>query len=111
MASVVDERPASAASAAGRPRAEKSTRSRRSTGAVRWLIPTSSRCMRLKVVALRQKIADRHEIQQHDRETNRGKVGRPAATPANTPRREKLEGVYEPADERDENLRVLQRHR
>src|SRR5205807_4069369 len=93
-------------SAGSRPRAWKSTRSRRSTGAVRWLRPTSSRCIS-EIVALREEIADRHEIQQHDRKAERREVRRAPPAPPNPPRREQLERIHAPAHERDEDLRVV----
>src|SRR6187431_1452068 len=72
--------PDSAVSARSTPRAEKSSRSRSSIGAVRWLTPTRSSCM-LEVVARREKVAHGHEVQQHDAEANRRQQRRAPAAP------------------------------
>src|SRR5215510_10781721 len=105
-------RAASACRARARPRAWKSTRSRSSTGAVRWLMPTRKTCIRgLKIMALRQEIANRDQIQQHEGKAERRQIRRPPSAPADPPRREELERVHGPAHERDEDLGVVQRHR
>src|SRR4249919_519807 len=109
-ASRAEPRRARARNASLTPRAWKSSRSRSSTGAVRWLIPTSSSCT-LEVVALREEIGNRHEIEQHDHEPERRKIGGPPSAPADPPRREQLEGIHEPAQQRHEDFRVLERHR
>src|SRR5262245_43522864 len=64
----------------------------------------------LEVVTSRQEIADRHEIEQYDREPERRKIGRTAATPADATRGEQLERIHGPAQERDEDLGILERH-
>ena len=61
-------------------------------------------------MALRHEIADRHEIEQHDREAERRQIGRAAAAPADRARGEQLERIDRPADDGDEDLRILQRH-
>ena len=58
----------------------------------------------------RQEVADRHEIQEHDREPQSRQVRRPPPSPADPPRRERLERIDRPGDDRDEDLRVLERH-
>ena len=62
-------------------------------------------------MALRQKVANRHEIQQHDREAESRQVRRPTSAPADAPRREDFERVHRPANECDEDLGIVQRHR
>src|SRR5258707_7922246 len=64
-----------------------------------------------KVMALREEVADRHEVEQYDREADGREVRRAPSTPPDAARREQLEGVYEPADDREEDFRILQRHR
>src|SRR5580704_942196 len=109
-ASRVEPRAASACSARSMPRTWKSRRSRSSTGAVLWLIPTSSRCMvrTSEVVTPGEEIADRQKIEQHDREADRRQIGGPPAAPADPGRREQLERVHRPADERHEDFRILE---
>src|SRR6266540_2912628 len=65
----------------------------------------------LEVMASRQKITDRHQIQQHDRKAERGQICDAPAAPPDPSRGKQLEGVHDPAHERDEDLRILQRHR
>src|SRR5262249_30886091 len=63
-----------------------------------------------EVMTAREEIADRNEVQQHDTETERRQIRGAAAAPSD-PAREQLERVHRPADERNEDLRILQRHR
>src|SRR5678815_4510481 len=52
-----------------------------------------------EVMALRHEIADRHEIEQHDREAERRQIGRATAAPADAARGEQLERVDRPAED------------
>src|SRR5215207_3030719 len=100
-------RPASAGSS---PTRAKSSRSLSSTGVVRWLIPTVKRRM-LEVVALRQEVPDGQKVEEDDDKANRRDPGRPPPTPADHAPRIKGEGIHAPAHQRDQDLRVCQRHR
>ena len=51
----------------------------------------------IEVMALRQEVADRHEVQQHDREPERRQLRRAAAAPADRAAREQRERVDAPA--------------
>src|SRR3954470_22166485 len=84
-ASASPRRSLSEAKASSMPRAAKSRRSRSSTGAVRWLTPSRSRCIEWRsseVMAAREEIAHGQEIQQNDGESDGGEPGGAPATPA-----------------------------
>ena len=61
-------------------------------------------------MALGEEIANRDEIEQHDREADRREICGAAPAPADAARREQLERVDEPAEDSGENLRILQGH-
>src|SRR3954470_2848149 len=98
-------REASADNAGSTPWRAKSTVSRSSTGAVRWLTPTvSSRIS--EVVAPRQEIPDRNKVEQDDHESDRRQPRRALAAPADHLPREQREGVHRPREQRHPNLGI-----
>src|SRR5258706_8920374 len=65
----------------------------------------------LEIMAARQKITDRHEIEEDNRKADRRQIRRAASTPADPARREHLERIDRPADDREEDFRILELHR
>ena len=70
-----------------------------------------SQILKSKVVTPRQEIADRHQVQQYDREAERREVRRATPAPADATRGKQLERIHRPAEERDEDLGIAERHR
>src|SRR5262245_50943467 len=88
-ASLIDGRAAIAPAAALRSRLEKSSRSRRSTGAVRWLTPSRNRCTSVEGMARRHEIIDREKIHHGEGETDRRQPRGTPAGPAESPRNDR----------------------
>src|SRR5262245_5997148 len=97
-ASLIDGFAAIAPAAALRSRLEKSSRSRRSTGAVRWLTPSRNKCtsglryQRASVerVARRHEVINREEIHHGERKADRRQPrGAPAGPPQGSPREDR----------------------
>src|SRR5687768_16369697 len=91
--SAADERVASASTAAPTSLLEKSSRSRRSMGEVRWLTRSRRSCTSVegKRVTRLHEAADRQEVQQDDGESERREPRRPPAVPSHRPLRQDFE--------------------